>query len=43
MCAAYASVLQEGIMEFVNTIAKIVHMEVHLHGGGLYKLNAVDP
>lgn len=30
-------VLQEGIMEFVNTIAKIVHMEVHLHGGSANK------
>ena len=26
-------VLQEDIMEFVNTIAKIVHLEVHVHGG----------
>lgn len=26
-------VLQEDIMEFVNSIAKIVHMEVSLHGG----------
>eukprot|EP00982_Pelagococcus_subviridis_P013655 31270-Pelagococcus_subviridis.AAC.3 len=30
-------VLQEGIMEFVNTIGKIVHMEVHLHGGSANK------
>jgi class 3 adenylate cyclase len=26
-------VLQEDIMEFVNSIARIVHMEVSLHGG----------
>lgn len=26
-------VLQEDVMEFVNSIAKIVHMEVSLHGG----------
>ena len=26
-------VLQEEVMEFVNSIAKIVHMEVSLHGG----------
>ena len=26
-------VLQEDVMEFVNTIAKIVHMETSLHGG----------
>ena len=26
-------VLQEEVMEFVNTIARIVHMEVSLHGG----------
>ena len=30
-------VLQEGVMEFVNTIGKIVHMEVHLHGGSANK------
>ena len=30
-------VLQEGIMEFVNSIAKIVHMEVALHGGSANK------
>ena len=30
-------VLQEGIMEFVNTIGKIVHMETHLHGGSANK------
>jgi len=30
-------VLQEGVMEFVNTIAKIVHMEVHLHDGSANK------
>lgn len=30
-------VLQEDIMEFVNTIAKIVHVEVHLHGGSANK------
>ena len=30
-------VLQEDIMEFVNTIGKIVHMEVHLHGGSANK------
>ena len=30
-------VLQEDIMEFVNTIAKIVHMEVHVHGGSANK------
>ena len=26
-------VLQEDVMEFVNSIARIVHMEVSLHGG----------
>ena len=26
-------VLQEDVMEFVNSISKIVHMEVSLHGG----------
>lgn len=26
-------VLQEDVMEFVNSIAKIVHMETSLHGG----------
>ena len=26
-------VLQEEVMEFVNSISKIVHMEVSLHGG----------
>ena len=26
-------VLQQEVMEFVNTIARIVHMEVSLHGG----------
>ena len=30
-------VLQEGIMEFVNSIAKIVHMEVAMHGGSANK------
>jgi len=30
-------ILQEDIMEFVNTIAKIVHVEVHLHGGSANK------
>ena len=30
-------VLQEGVMEFVNTIGKIVHMETHLHGGSANK------
>lgn len=30
-------VLQEDIMEFVNTIAKIVHLEVHVHGGSANK------
>jgi len=30
-------VLQEDIMEFVNTIAKIVHVEVHVHGGSANK------
>ena len=30
-------VLQEGIMEFVNNIAKIVHMEVSLHSGSANK------
>jgi len=30
-------VLQEGVMEFVNSIAKIVHMEVSLHGGSANK------
>jgi hypothetical protein len=30
-------VLQEGIMEFVNTIGKIVHMECHLHGGRAFR------
>ena len=30
-------VLQEGIMEFVNNIAKIVHMEVSLHAGSANK------
>jgi len=29
--------VQEGVMEFVNTIAKIVHMEVHLHDGSANK------
>lgn len=30
-------VLQEGVMEFVNSIAQIVHMEVHLLGGSANK------
>eukprot|EP00241_Pyramimonas_parkeae_P000821 CAMPEP_0114273940 /NCGR_PEP_ID=MMETSP0058-20121206/29452_1 /TAXON_ID=36894 /ORGANISM="Pyramimonas parkeae, CCMP726" /LENGTH=978 /DNA_ID=CAMNT_0001393603 /DNA_START=127 /DNA_END=3064 /DNA_ORIENTATION=+ len=30
-------VLQEGVMEYVNTIAHIVHMEVHLSGGSANK------
>jgi len=30
-------VLQEDVMEFVNSIAKIVHMEVALHGGSANK------
>jgi len=30
-------VLQEEVMEFVNSIAKIVHMEVSLHGGSANK------
>eukprot|EP00898_Chlorokybus_atmophyticus_P006946 jgi/Chlat1/7252/Chrsp58S06894 len=30
-------VLQADIMEFVNSIARIVHMEVHLHGGSANK------
>mmetsp|Transcript_3670 Transcript_3670/g.4918 ORF Transcript_3670/g.4918 Transcript_3670/m.4918 type:complete len:841 (+) Transcript_3670:546-3068(+) len=30
-------VLQEGVMEFVNSIAQIVHMEVSLHGGSANK------
>lgn len=30
-------VLQEGVMEFVNSIAKIVHKEVALHGGAANK------
>ena len=30
-------VLQEEVMEFVNSIAKIVHMEVSLHGGAANK------
>ena len=30
-------VLQEGVMEFVNTIGKIVHVETHLHGGSANK------
>ena len=30
-------VLQQGVMEFVNTIAAIVHSEVHLHGGAANK------
>ena len=29
--------LQEGVMEFVNTIGKIVHMETYLHGGSANK------
>lgn len=29
--------LQEEVMEFVNSIAKIVHMEVSLHGGAANK------
>ena len=28
---------QEDVMEFVNSIAKIVHMEVSLHGGAANK------
>ena len=28
---------QEDIMEFVNSIAKIVHSEVHMHGGAANK------
>eukprot|EP00239_Pterosperma_sp_CCMP1384_P010196 CAMPEP_0197864384 /NCGR_PEP_ID=MMETSP1438-20131217/42585_1 /TAXON_ID=1461541 /ORGANISM="Pterosperma sp., Strain CCMP1384" /LENGTH=112 /DNA_ID=CAMNT_0043482617 /DNA_START=9 /DNA_END=344 /DNA_ORIENTATION=- len=30
-------ILQEGVMEFVNSIAQIVHMEVALHGGSANK------
>lgn len=30
-------VLQEGVMSFVNTIAEIVHSEVHLHDGAANK------
>lgn len=30
-------VLQEGVMSFVNTIAQIVHSEVHLHDGAANK------
>ncbi|CAL6379482.1 unnamed protein product [Bathycoccus prasinos] len=30
-------VLQEEVMEYVNTIGKIVHMEAHLHGGSANK------
>ena len=30
-------VLQEQVMEFVNTIAAIVHREVHMHGGAANK------
>jgi len=30
-------ILQEGVMEFVNSIAQIVHMEVHMHGGSANK------
>jgi class 3 adenylate cyclase len=30
-------VLQEGVMSFVNTIAQIVHSEVHLHNGAANK------
>lgn len=30
-------VLQEGVMEYVNTIGKIVHMEAHLYGGSANK------
>mmetsp|Transcript_31759 Transcript_31759/g.38366 ORF Transcript_31759/g.38366 Transcript_31759/m.38366 type:complete len:784 (-) Transcript_31759:812-3163(-) len=30
-------ILQEGVMEFVNSIAHIVHMEVSLHGGSANK------
>lgn len=30
-------ILQEGVMEFVNSIAQIVHMEVSLHGGSANK------
>ena len=29
----HSNSLQEEVMEFVNSIAKIVHMEVSLHGG----------
>ncbi len=29
--------MQEDVMEFVNSIAKIVHMEVSLHGGAANK------
>lgn len=30
-------VLQEGVMEFVNSIGRVVHMEVALHGGSANK------
>mmetsp|Transcript_38360 Transcript_38360/g.46273 ORF Transcript_38360/g.46273 Transcript_38360/m.46273 type:complete len:879 (+) Transcript_38360:388-3024(+) len=30
-------ILEEGVMEFVNSIAQIVHMEVALHGGSANK------
>jgi class 3 adenylate cyclase len=30
-------VLQEGVMSFVNTIAEIVHSEVHAHKGAANK------
>ena len=30
-------VLQEGVMSFVNTIAEIVHSEVHMHDGAANK------
>lgn len=30
-------VLQEEVMNYVNTIAQIVHSEVHLHGGAANK------
>jgi class 3 adenylate cyclase len=37
MHAVEALVPQEDVMEFVNSIAKIVHMEVSLHGGAANK------
>ena len=35
LCADATEVLQEDVMEFVNSIAQIVHSEVRLRGGDL--------